>query len=148
MRLFPSQRSHGRVALLRDRGETTHPPFLAVAQERDPPVPSSQFPVPRFTNSSVKDLITPKGLGRFGKARVFFLPLCLAKHMSPLLIVSEFLGGATTLFPNFFQLFVISCQNLRFSAILNLGYPRDNPVETLIQALPTRVAQVLPSLSV
>ena len=67
--------------------------------------------------------------------------------MSPLLIVSEFLGGATTLFPNFFHLFVISCQNLRFSAILNLGYPRDNPVETLIQALPTRVAQVLPSLS-
>ena len=58
VRLFPSQRSHGRgallryrdetthspfstvhgrVALLRDRDETTHPPFLAVAQERDPP---------------------------------------------------------------------------------------------------------------
>ena len=42
MRLFPSQRSHGRVALLRDRGETTHSPFLAVAQERDPPVPSDR----------------------------------------------------------------------------------------------------------
>ena len=36
-----------RVRYRMTSGETIHSPFLAVAQERDPPVPRSQFPVPR-----------------------------------------------------------------------------------------------------
>ena len=80
---------------------------------RDPPVPSSRFPAPRsqFPVPSSpfhkficqRTLITPKGLGRFGKARVFFLPLCLAKHMSPLSLKGAFLAYRQRFFPNFFN---------------------------------------------
>ena len=97
-----TQRSRRRATLPSDRSDHPVPsfpciqciPWLTFPVPRSPfPVPRFPFPVSHFTNSSVKDRITPKGLGRFGKAGVFFLPLCFAKRISPLCIKGRVFGG-------------------------------------------------------